>query len=201
MWPSQTALHQQTHYPQVALELRCWCFQPLPQVYLSHPAVCWNWWAVNSSHLGSGCTLPHPWDIPHKLVLFHYLFPILPSVLYFVMALEGSYKDQDYVPNLLGCCLASFVIILFVALCLFGMECLCLFMSQFCMFPNLCTHFDALGCCSCVGLWWPVFVYCMLGTIWKSFVYMVQNRSFIVYYLLLYYVTYTLLVTSYYADV
>ena len=68
MWPSQMALHQQAHHPQVVLELKCWCFQLLPQVHSSHPALCWNWWAVNSSYVGSGCILPHPWGIPNKLV-------------------------------------------------------------------------------------------------------------------------------------
>ena len=58
-----------------------------------------------------------------------------------------------------------------------------------------------LQCPILIPLRWPVFIYCMMGTIRKSCVYTLRNRSFIVYYLLLYYVTYTLIVTSYYADV
>ena len=68
MWPSQMALCQQAHYPQMALELRCLCGQLLPQVHLSQSALDWNWWVINSSYAGSGCALPHPWGIPHKLV-------------------------------------------------------------------------------------------------------------------------------------
>ena len=67
-WPSQMALHQQAHYPQVALEFRCLCVQLLPWVHLSPPALWWNWWVINSSYAGSSCILPHPWSIPHKLV-------------------------------------------------------------------------------------------------------------------------------------
>ena len=63
-----------------------------PTTHVSHPALCWNWWVINSSYAGSCCTLPHPWGIPHKLVhwdrpLFHYRFPVLPSVLYWGLLL------------------------------------------------------------------------------------------------------------------
>ena len=40
-----------------------------------------------------------------------------------------------------------------------------------------------------------------VGTMRKSYAYTVRDRSFIVYYLLLWCVTYTLIVTSYYAYV
>ena len=68
VWQSQMVLHQQTHCAQVVLELKCCCSQLLPWVHPSRPALCWSWWEVNSSYVGSGCVLPHPWDIPHELV-------------------------------------------------------------------------------------------------------------------------------------
>ena len=68
VWPSQMVLHEQAHYPQVALELKCCYPQLLPWVCPSHPALYWSWWETNSSYAGSSCALPHPWGVPHKLV-------------------------------------------------------------------------------------------------------------------------------------
>ena len=87
-WPSQMALHQQAHCPQMVLELRCLCVHLLPQVHLSHSALDWNWWVINSSYAGSSCTLPHlgvyqlDWYIRIGL-LFNYIYPIFPSVVFY----------------------------------------------------------------------------------------------------------------------
>ena len=129
MWPSQIALHQQAYYPQVALELKCWCFQLLPWVHPSHPALCWNWWAVNSSYVGSSCALPHPCHVPHKLVhwdratfpLHIPYFPICPVFCDGPWS-EGSYTDQNHVSKLQGCCLASLVLVSFMAFWLLSLE-------------------------------------------------------------------------------
>ena len=40
VWSSHMILHQQAHYPPVALESGGWYFQLLPWVYPSHPALC-----------------------------------------------------------------------------------------------------------------------------------------------------------------
>ena len=43
---------------------------------------------------------------------FHNILPVFPSVLYFMVPLEGSDKDKDHVPYLQGCCPAMLVVIL-----------------------------------------------------------------------------------------
>ena len=81
MWPSPTVLHQQVHCSQVTLELRCWCSQLLPQMHPSHPALCWDWWAVNISYVGSAAPFLIPGAYHINLYigigpLFHYIFLI-----------------------------------------------------------------------------------------------------------------------------
>ena len=44
------------------------CSQLLPWMHPSHPALCWSWWEANSSYVGSGCALSHPWGVPQSLV-------------------------------------------------------------------------------------------------------------------------------------
>ena len=58
--------------------------------------------------------------------LFNNIFPIFPSILYFVATFEGSYTDKNHVPNPQGCCPTSLIIISFVSLCFFGLKCLTL---------------------------------------------------------------------------
>ena len=98
MWLSPKVLHLQAYCPHVALELKCWCSQLLPLVHPSHPALCWSWWEVNSSYTGPAAPFPIPgvYHINWYMgigPLFHYIFPIFPSVLYLLTALEGSYTD------------------------------------------------------------------------------------------------------------
>ena len=77
--------------------------------------------------LGPAVPLPIPrayhinWQIGIRLP-FHYIFPILPPILYLMSALQGSDMDQDCVSFLQGYCHAAFIIILFMALHLFLLE-------------------------------------------------------------------------------
>ena len=151
MWPSQTALYQLAHYPQVVLKLRCSCFQLLAWVHLSHLALCWNWWVINSSYAGSSCTLPHPWGVPHKLVhqdRAHFLLHIPYSPISSVFC-DGPWRQLHglglcpQLPRPLPC---FFVIIPFVTLCFLGFECFCLFMSPFHALLHLLHRFWCVGC-------------------------------------------------------
>ena len=67
--------------------------------------------------------------------LFHHILLVFASVLYFMVALEGSDMDQDHAPYLQGCCPATLVVIELMALCLFGLKWFGLLMDPLDMFP------------------------------------------------------------------
>ena len=55
-------------------------------------------------------------------LLFHYIFPVFPPVLYFMSALEGGDVDQNHVSCPQGHYPATLVIVLFVVPCLLLLE-------------------------------------------------------------------------------
>ena len=62
------------------------------------PAQSWDWWVANSFHAGSACTPPIPgaYHIDCYIGIgppFHHILPVFPSVLYFMVALEGTDSD------------------------------------------------------------------------------------------------------------
>ena len=98
MWPSQMAPGQWTHCLQMALGLGFLFAQHLSVVCHFWPALSWDWWVASSFYTGFGCTPPNPWGIPHRLVhwdraAFPPHTPCFPSILYFMVALEGSDMD------------------------------------------------------------------------------------------------------------
>ena len=96
-WPSWMVLNWWAHCLQVALGLRFSFAQPLPLVCHPWPALSWDQWVASSVYVGSVCATPHPWGIPHRLVHwdrpFHHILPVFPSVLYFMVTLQGSDTD------------------------------------------------------------------------------------------------------------
>ena len=67
-----------------------------------------GWWITNSSYAESGCTPPHPWGIPNRLVHwvgspFKHIFPIFLSILYFMVAFVGRLGPCPLPPRLLSC--------------------------------------------------------------------------------------------------
>ena len=156
MWPPQTVLHQQAPCPQVALELMCCYFQLLPQVCASHPTLCWSWWEANTSYVGSGCTHPYPWGIPHKLV--HQdrtafpqhipYFPIYPEFCDDLWTWLHRVELCPQPPRLLLYCICHN--------CICGTQLPSLgrlwpFLSPFGTFPHFLYEFGHIWCCHSLG--------------------------------------------------
>ena len=156
VWTSQTVLQQQAHCPQVTLELKCCCSQLLLWVHPTHPVLCWSWWEANSSYVGSSCSLPHPWGIPHKLVhwdrtTFPQHIPYSPICPVFY---ESPWRQLHGIelclqpPRPLLCRHCRFVIVFLMILSPFGLEGFGLFASPFCMFSYLLCKFRCIRCCT-----------------------------------------------------
>ena len=152
VWPSQMVLQQQPHCLLVALELNCCYSQLLPQVCPFHPALCWGWWEANSSYVGSSCTLPHPWSIPHKLVYQDRAafpqhtpyFPIYPELNDDPWRWLHGLKLYLQPPRLLLYCVCHIAFVAFSFLCLEGLS---PFLNPFGAFPHFLHEFSCILCC------------------------------------------------------
>ena len=75
---------------------------------------------------------------------FHHILPVLPPALDCVPALEGSDTDQDHISHLQRHCLAIFIIISYLVLCLLLLKQVSLSMGT----SNAVPQFlDVLGGC------------------------------------------------------